>query len=99
MGSHKYFFFPEQLKIRGIHSNLKGSVHNCTQANAGTCAMEEDVSLLFKLNISVFRVPIVWAHIVTCIQLSNDAQGQWQTALLLLAFQEGTFYTSQQIYI
>lgn len=61
--------------------------------------MEEDVSPLLKLNISAFVLPVVWAHIVTCLQHSNDAQGQWQTALLLLVFEEGMFYPSQQIYI
>lgn len=70
-----------------------------TQVNNGTCAMENDVSLLLKLNISVFVLLIAWAHIVTCIQHSSNAQGQCQTALLLLVLEEGTFYPSQQIYI
>lgn len=101
MGSYKQLFFPGQLEIRGIHSNLQELciIVPYTQANTGTCAMKEDVSLLFKLNISVFLLPIVWAHIVTCIQHGNDVQGQWETALLLLVFEEGTFYPSQQIYI
>lgn len=103
MGSYKhlFFFFSGQLEIRGIYSNLRELwiIVTYTQVNTGTCAMEENVSLLFKLNISVFILPIVWAHIVTCIQHRNDVQGQWQTALLLLVFEEGTFYPSQQIYI
>lgn len=79
MGSYKQRFFSGQLEIRGIHSNLKELwiVVAYTQANTDTCAIEEDVSLLFKLNISVFILPIVCAHIVTCIQHSNDVQGQW----------------------
>jgi len=79
MGSYKQHFFSWQSEIRGIHPNLTELciIIPSPQENTGTRAVVEDVSLLFKRNISVFVLPIVCSHIVTCIQHSNGVQGQW----------------------
>lgn len=69
------------------------------QVNTNACSVEEDRSLLLKINISVFALPIARAPIVPCTQHSSRVQGQWQTLLPLLVFEEGTFYPPQQIYI